>query len=72
MSQFISYPCLLILIYKWASILLSTCLLFFEWAFVPTVDSLFSTLRIGLYKENILSHNYLGISTSYSHATSFP
>jgi hypothetical protein len=42
---------------KWASIRLSTCLLFSEWAFVPTVDSLFSTFQMGLYKENILSHN---------------
>jgi hypothetical protein len=57
MSQFMSYPCLLILISKWASILLSTCLLFSEWAFVPTVDSLFSIFQMGLYKENILSHN---------------
>jgi hypothetical protein len=57
MSQFMSYPCLLILISKWVSILLSTCLLFSRWAFVPTVDSLFSTFQMGLYKKNIFSHN---------------
>jgi hypothetical protein len=57
MSQFMSYPCLLILISKWAPILLSTCLLFSGWAFVPTVDSLLSTSQMGLYNENILSHN---------------
>jgi hypothetical protein len=58
MSQFLSYPRLLILTSKWASILLSTCcLLYSEWAFIPTMDSLFSTFQTGLYKENILSHN---------------
>jgi hypothetical protein len=57
MSQFLSYPRLLMLICKWASILLSTCHLFSEWAFIPTMDSLFSTFQTGLYKENIPSHN---------------
>ena len=51
-----SYLCLLILISKWVSILLSTCLLFSGWAFIPTMDSLFSTFQMSLYKENILLH----------------
>jgi hypothetical protein len=41
---------------RWASIRLNTCFLFSEWAFVLTVDSLFPTFHMGLYKENILSH----------------
>ena len=53
MSQFLSYLRLLMLICKWASILLSTCHLISEWAFILTKDSLFSTFQTGLYKENI-------------------
>jgi hypothetical protein len=34
---------------KWASIHLSACLLFSEWASVPTVDSLSITSHMGPY-----------------------